>query len=437
VENPTSTTAPVSPDTGRADTDAPDTTKAAWLPPLAPGAEAPRTGHHEPPIELYDADFYDPAPAAVPPPSVSAPAPVRAGFWMLFAAAIVGAAVTVALLVVAGVIDVGSADEASTTTASSNEREVITISGDGASPVAVGAKVTPSIVTVETGVSSSGQFAAFGSGSGVVLTTDGLIATNHHVIEGATSARVVFQDGSIHRARVVGSDPITDLAVLRIDAQNLVPVELGATSALSIGDAAIAIGNPLAQQGGASLTLGVVSAFNREVGLNGGDRLFGMIQTDAPITQGSSGGALVDGSGRLIGITTAIGVSSAGAEGIGYAIPVELVTRITDEIIATGTVRHPFLGVRLEDSFEEAAGVLTPDGAVVTGFVEGANAAADAGILEGDVIVGIDDDDVRTLDDLVNSLRLYMVGDEISLTVSRGAEEIVLDVTLGERPEDL
>lgn len=436
MENPTSNTAPTSPDITRAETDAPEPSTSTWLPPLAPGAETPPSTDDEPPLALYDADIYDPAPLP-PPAEAPQPVPGRPGFWTLFAAAMIGAAVTVALLFVAGIIDTGGASDEMTAGVGITEREIITISGDGASPVAVGAKVTPSIVTVETGFSSSGQFAAFGSGSGVVLTADGLIATNHHVIEGATSARVVFQDGSIHRARVVGSDPVTDLAVLRIDAGNLVPVELGATSALSIGDAAIAIGNPLGQQGGASLTLGVVSAFNREVGLNGGDRLFGMIQTDAPITQGSSGGALVDGSGRLIGITTAIGVSSAGAEGIGYAIPVELVTRITDEIIATGGVRHPFLGVRLEDSFAEAAGVLTPNGAVVSGFVEGANAAADAGIREGDVIIGFDDQDVRTLDDLVNSLRLYMVGDDISLTVSRGGEEIVVAVTLGERPEDL
>jgi S1-C subfamily serine protease len=406
-----------------------------WLPPLAPGDAEPDRAEtrDEPPLSAYDADIFDPVEAAL---GQVRPEPTRrGGFWGLVAAAAIGAGFAILALALTGALNTEGTPAASPP--EFTQREIITLSGDGTSPAAVGQKVTPSIVTVEVGGIQNGDFAAFGSGSGVVLSADGLIATNHHVVENSNAAQVVFQDGSIHRATLVGSDPITDLAVLRIEAGGLLPIELGATSGLAIGDSAIAIGNPLGQRGGASLTLGVVSAFNRDVDVNGGDRLFGMIQTDAPITQGSSGGALVDNNGRLIGITTAIGVSSAGAEGIGYAIPVELMTRITDEIIATGTVRHPFLGVRLEDSFADTAGVLTPNGTLVTDFVEGSDAAADAGVEIGDIIVGFEDFRVRTLDDLVNGIRLYRVGDVVTLDLLRGDTAVSVEVTLGERPDGL
>lgn len=447
MENPTSPPRPHTPDaeaiqgpTGAGETASEvgpvPQAESGWLPPLAPGAHiSPIEVEADPPLAAYDPDVYDPQPVAAPAPN-GEPPPSGTGFWRLVGAGIVGAVLTVLLLIIAGVIDTDGATTAPGPT-EVTAREIITLTGDGTSPVAVGQKVTPSIVTVETGRTQGGQFAAFGSGSGVVLSADGLIATNHHVIEGSSAAQVVFQDGRIFQASLVGSDPITDLAVLRIEANGLVPIELGATAALSIGESAIAIGNPLGQRGGASLTVGVVSAFNRDVEVGNRDRLFGMIQTDAPITQGSSGGALVDNNGRLIGITTAIGVSSAGAEGIGYAIPVELMTRITDEIIATGEVRHPFLGVRLEDSFLENAGVRSPNGALVTGFVPGSTAAEDAGIEDGDTIVGFEGSPVRTLDDLVNGIRLYMVGDLVTVEVVRNGSPVLVDVTLGERPDGL
>jgi S1-C subfamily serine protease len=166
--------------------------------------------------------------------------------------------------------------------------------------------------------------------------------------------------------------------------------------------------------------------------------LFGMLQTDAPITQGSSGGALVDKQGRLIGITTAIGVSSAGAEGIGFATPVELVTRITDEIIETGSVRHAFLGVTGESYIAEGAdGVMRPGGALLASFVGDISAAEEAGLEVGDRIVGVDGNEIRTMQDLINLLRLYRVGDVIEFDIIRGGEQLTAAVTLAERPADL
>ena len=311
--------------------------------------------------------------------------------------------------------------------------------GDGAVPAAaVGAKVIPSIVAIEIGRDTPDGFFAEGSGSGVVLAEDGLIVTNQHVVDGADDIRVVLQNGRIYRAATLGGDVLTDLAVLEIEADALVPIELGSADDLRIGDPAVAVGNPLGLGGGPSLTVGVVSAFGREVQVGGGinDRLFGMIQTDAPITRGSSGGALVDAEGRLVGITTAIGVSDAGAEGIGFAIPVELVTRITDELVERGTVSHAFLGVTLSDAFSDQGPARVPKGAdIVT--VEPGTAAATFGLEVGDRIVELDGREVRNNQDVINTLRRYRVGDVAELGIVRDGETLSVEVTLGERPDDL
>ena len=194
--------------------------------------------------------------------------------------------------------------------------------------------------------------------------------------------------------------------------------------------------NPLGQEGGASLTVGVLSAFNRDVVFSDGSRLSGMIQTDAPITQGSSGGALVDIDGALIGITSAIGVSEAGAEGIGYATPVEIVQRITDEIIDTGIVRHAFLGIEGQDHLAtQADGAVKPDGAEIATLLSD-SAAGDAGLQQGDIIIRMDDVEVTTMQDLVLALRRYRVGSEVELEVVRNGQNVSAVVVLGERPDD-
>jgi S1-C subfamily serine protease len=274
----------------------------------------------------------------------------------------------------------------------------------------------------------------------VVLRSDGLIVTNQHVIADADRVQVIFGDGRIYEADIVGADRRTDLAVLRIPATGLVAAEIGATETAEIGQIAVAVGSPLGLEGGPSLTVGVVSAFGRQVrtGPEDTDILFDMLQTDAPITQGSSGGALVDGEGKLLGITSAIGISSAGAEGIGFAIPVELVMRITDEIIETGNVAHAFLGVSLRNAFEQGTdGAQIPAGAIVFDFAVNPSAAEDAGLEQGDVIVAYDGSPVRVRDDLISGLRRLRVGDTVTLDVVRGTERVAIDVVLGTRPDDL
>jgi S1-C subfamily serine protease len=316
-------------------------------------------------------------------------------WWTLAVTALVAAIATVGLLALFGLLGRGSTAGDSPEIVS--VREVVTPSDGTTSVAAVGRKVTPSVVTVMVGDETAGtEFSQFGLGSGVVLDAGGLVVTNAHVIEGSDATRIVLQDGTAFDSTVVGVDERTDLAVLRVDGAVFEAIEIGSTGNLEIGDVAIAVGNPLGLAGGASLTAGVVSAFEREVATPDAPTLFGMLQTDAPITRGSSGGALVDVEGRLIGITTAIGVSSGVAEGIGFAIPVELVSRIADEIITSGEVHHAFLGVRLDTYREDRGdGGLTPSGAVVTSFPDDVlSAAAAAGIREGDVIVTFEGDTV-------------------------------------------
>jgi S1-C subfamily serine protease len=349
---------------------------------------------------------------------------------------VLGAALTVGALALAGVFD-RPETVVQEITAPTPAPTRIVIDGDASSSAsAVAQKVVPSIVAVEVATDNgNNSFSAFASGSGVILSADGLIVTNHHVIADADLAQVVLQGGEIYPATIIGSDRLTDLAVLQIDAEGLVPIELGGTADLSIGDQAVAVGNPLGLPGGASVTVGVLSAFDREVtvGSQVEDRLFGMLQTDAPITRGSSGGALVDGRGRLIGITTAIGVTDVGPEGVGFAIPVELMTRITDEIIQSGSVRHTFLGVELRDHLEQRNGAQVPEGAVITNLVD-PSGARDAGLEIGDRVTVINGRTVHTKEDIINELRTFRVGDTVTLEGIRGDGTFSLGVILGERP---
>ncbi len=246
--------------------------------------------------------------------------------------------------------------------------------------------------------------------------------------------RVIFAGGRTYPAEIVGQDPTTDLAVLRIAATGLVPITLGSSQDLEIGDTAIAVGSPLGLAGGPSVTVGVVSAFDRRLG-TGDDILLGMIQTDAPITRGSSGGALVDASGRLIGITTAIGISDVGAEGLGFAIPVELVRLVTEQLADAGVASHPFIGVKGATFFrQEADGATVPAGVEVAEVIEG-TAAAEAGIEVGDILLSVDGEPLTTIDQLVAMLRFYRVGDTVAVELERGGERQTITVTLLDRPE--
>ena len=363
------------------------------------------------------------------------------------AAGVLGAALTVGVLAATGTLGESEATTTtvaavSTVTGTTVPPETITNTiiqnelGSSVNPTAVAQKAVPSIVTVST-FTGEGDNAGLGSGSGVVLTSDGFIATNEHVVEGASRWTVTFEDGRIYEADLIGMDELTDLAVLKIVADDLVPIDLGSSDELLLGDPAIAVGNPLGQDGGSSISVGIVSAFDRRVDFGDGSSLFGMIQTDAAINQGSSGGALVNSEGELIGITSAIGVSNAGPEGIGYAIPVELVQRITDEIIETGDVAHPFLGVTIGTFLEEQSdGAVKPAGAVINEITGPESAAGSAGLEEGDVVVDIGGTPIATQNDLILAVRLYRVGDEAQFTAVRDGELQTFTVVMGQRPAE-
>lgn len=361
----------------------------------------------------------------------------RSLLWRLAALVLLSAAVGGA--VGAAVVVTGAADPEAPPAVTIVERvETRFVEGvaSEADAAAVAQRVVPSIVTVEIDRIGGEEFIPSGSGSGVVIDAQGHLVTNHHVVDQAQRVRVVFANGLIYEASVVGSDPLTDLAVLSIEATDLTPIELGSSASLAVGDPAIAVGSPLGLEGGPSVTTGVVSAFDREVGV-GNRRLFGMLQTDAPITRGSSGGALVDRHGRLIGITTAIGVSDVGAEGLGFAIPVETVARISADLIAHGTAAHPFLGIQGVTFFEgNPDGSLRPAGVSVDEIIEN-TAAAMADLLPGDVIVSVDGAPVATLQQLVAGLRAHRVGDSVALGVRRRAETFTILVELMERPEGM
>ncbi|MEN8042116.1 MAG: trypsin-like peptidase domain-containing protein [Actinomycetota bacterium] len=407
---------------------------------------------------VYD----DPAPL---PPTEQKPEPVSArispvspkkrGNAALFlggtlVAGILGAVLTVGVLAATGTFDDPDATTTPPTTVVSGEQaaqdvetqpiQIINDLGAAVNPTAIARKTMPSIVTVKVGDASADDESPtvpIGSGSGVVMSAEGHVITNHHVIQGGDTFQVTFEDGRVYDATLVGSDDLTDIAVLQIDASDLTPADFGTTEFLDVGDPAVAIGNPLGQDGGASVTVGIISAFNRRVDFADKTSLSGMIQTDAAINSGSSGGGLFDVSGNLIGITSAIGVSQAGPEGIGYAIPIELVDRITAEIIETGDIAHPFLGVTVGNHFEQAEdGAIVPAGGLIHS-IEGTDSAAGlAGLQAGDVVKAIGGTQISSQADLVLAVRLYRVGDEVTFVAEREGEEMTFTIVLGQRPTE-
>lgn len=364
-------------------------------------------------------------------------------------AGVVGALLTVGVLSATGTL--GDTEVAPPTTTIMNAGQATQVvevppiqitnnRGAAVSPFAVAVKAIRSVVTITVfEAPADGESPPFGvgSGSGVVISRDGYIITNHHVIDDADLVRVTFEDGRVYQATLIGSDDLTDLAVLQIEATDLTAVEFGASDVLRVGDPAVAIGNPLGQEGGASVTLGIISAFDRRVEFANNTFLHGMIQTDAAINSGSSGGGLFDAEGNLIGITSAIGVSRAGPEGIGYAIPIELVDRITAEIIETGDVAHPFLGVSVVTHTEVSDdGAIVPAGAVI-GVIESTDSAAGlAGLEPGDVITKIGDREITDQTDLILAVRLYRVGDEVEFVAIRGGVTVTFTVVMGQRPAE-
>ena len=270
-----------------------------------------------------------------------------------------------------------------------------------------------------------------GLGSGVIVRPDGYILTNHHVVEGAEQVDVELNDGRSFKAKVVGSDQPSDLAVLKIDGTNLHTLALGDSDAVRVGDVVLAVGNPLGV--GQTVTMGIVSAKGRATPT--GDGAFeDFIQTDAPINQGNSGGALVSTSGQLIGINSQILTPSGGNIGIGFAIPANMAKNVMTQLIEHGEVRRGKIGVTIQPVTSEIANSLgLPEvrGALVNS-VEPASPADKAGVRRGDVITGVNGKSVRNGNDLRNEVAQLMPGTATKLSIIRDGKERTIDLTVAE-----
>ena len=334
-----------------------------------------------------------------------------------------------------------------TITETITEKELVMPRVDSTEIVSIAELATKTIVQVQVGIlNDDGDFLPNGGGSGVVISNDGLIMTNHHVIDESNEVRVIFEDGRMYESQIIGSDKLTDVGLLKINAANLFPISIGNSDILSVGDLAVAIGHPLTLGAAPTVTSGVVSALARrlDVGseiMGNGVTLFGLIQTDAPITRGSSGGALINNNGELIGITTAIATADVGAEGLGFAVPINLALSIADDLIEEGQVFHAFLGILGAQHFETASdGARVFSGVYIQELYGPTNdmfAIGKAGALPGDIIKKVNGETVKTLDGLITELRKKRAGDSIEIEILRNEQYIILDFELDLRPSDV
>jgi putative serine protease PepD len=370
-------------------------------------------------------------------------------------AAVVAAAVaggTAGIVVHNNDNDGAAASSTSTTSGSSVPAPVQQANGNAPDWATTAAAVEPSVVAITVGSAQSNQEA---QGSGIILDTSGHVLTNNHVataIQGAPIT-VTLTDQRTYKATIVGADATTDLAVLKITnaPSDLKPASLGDSSRLAVGQPVMAVGNPLGLAD--TVTTGIVSALNRPVttatsdgqGADSGANdavITNAIQTDAAINPGNSGGALVTASGQVIGINSSIaslsggdsfgGSAQSGSIGLGFAIPINEAKTISQQIISTGTVKHPFLGVNLEDG-NVAQGSAQRAAAVIQSVTSGTPAAS-AGLRKGDAVIAIDSDPINGALSLTAEVRERAVGDKVSLTVIRDGKQVTLSVTLAARP---
>ncbi|HEX7345864.1 MAG TPA: trypsin-like peptidase domain-containing protein [Candidatus Limnocylindrales bacterium] len=289
------------------------------------------------------------------------------------------------------------------------------------------------VAAVEPSVTSIVQ--ANGEGSGVVWNDDGVVVTNNHVVEGVDRVIVVYADGKRADGQVLATDPLSDLAIVRTDRTDAPPARF-ATEIPPVGSLAIAIGNPLGFEN--SATAGIISGSQRAIpgAASQAPALVDLIQTDAAISPGNSGGALVDADMQVIGINVAYIPPSAGSVSIGFAIPAPTVTDVVTQLLEDGTADHAYLGVlpaALTPEIVQQFDIPVSEGALIV-EVPADGPAADAGIQPGDVITAIGDTRVATVEDLLGALRRHKPGDKVSVTIVRNGEESTVDVTLGDFP---
>jgi Do/DeqQ family serine protease len=270
-------------------------------------------------------------------------------------------------------------------------------------------------------------------GSGVIVSTSGFVLTNHHVVEAADEIEVALADGKKLLAKLVGNDPETDIAVLRVNAENLPAISFGSSETLRVGDVVLAIGNPFGV--GQTVTSGIVSALGRTgLGINTFENF---IQTDAPINPGNSGGALIDAAGNLVGINTAIFSRSGGSMGIGFAIPVSTAKMVLEQIVKSGSVTRGWIGVELQELTQpiaESLRLASARGALVGGVLRGGPADR-AGVKPGDVVVEIQGKPVADSVGLLNLVAALAPGQSAKVKLKRQGQDVDANITVGRRPK--
>ncbi len=350
----------------------------------------------------------------------------RRSLWVVAGVSALGASVvTTGLVAVAVVLLVGRDSRPV-------EREVVarpatTVATDGEDVVRIAEQVRSAIAQVKL---DRGR-----TGSGVLFRSDGHMLTNAHVVDGTTTATVALANGRELPARVVGSDPETDIAVLKIDGGVFPVVTMGTATDLHVGQKAVAVGSPLGLAGGPSVSVGVVSALHRNVRTrSGAQTMYDMVQTDASIAPGSSGGALLDGAGSVIGITTAIAVTDGGAEGVGFAVPIDVARSVADQLITSGRVVNVWIGIQGQDLDGATATEMNVDGGAMVADVKTGSPAERGGVLARDVIVGVDGRPIASMGQLVVALRLHKPGSTVTIDVMRDHRHHAMAVTVAERP---
>jgi putative serine protease PepD len=366
--------------------------------------------------------------------------PGKRGFASLAAALALGAAVGAGGYAIA---NNGSGGDGGSASAASRQNAAATTTTSTGQTAAVStktltvgqvyAKDSPGVVKITVTTSSGGGTNGFpfgggststAQGSGFVYDSAGHVITNEHVIAGATSAKVQFADGKTYSATVVGSDTSSDLAVLKVEApaSELHPLALANSSSVHVGDGVVAIGSPFGLS--ETMTAGIVSALNRQIQATNGVEIGGAIQTDAAINHGNSGGALIDMSGNVIGVTAQIESDSGDNAGVGFAIPSSTVKNIASQIIAGQKVQPAYLGVSISSTASSA----------VVGSVQSGTAAAQAGLQAGDVITAVNGQSVSDYAALGAAIAAHKPGDKVTLTYTRNGTSKTVTVTLGARP---
>jgi len=339
----------------------------------------------------------------------------------------------------------GTSISAKTTEGKDSGLNIIQASQSSGTPTnieQVVSKVKDAVVEITTEITKYGtfygQYVAQGAGSGVVISSDGYIVTNNHVIEDATSIKVTLTDGNSYDAKLIGTDEELDVALLKIDADNLTVAALGSSSDLQIGETSIVIGNPLGQLGG-TVTHGIISALNRSIKLDG--KTMELLQTDAAINPGNSGGGLFDSEGNLVGIVVAKSTNSSDGtslEGLGFAIPIDNVKKILGDLKTKGYVARPVLGISAVDVLDDATASrynVEKQGVYIYSITDG-SAADKAGLMVGDCILKFGDTQITSKDVLSNAIASHKVGDEVKITVYRDGREQVLTAVLQENTSE-